>query len=205
MTPNDADLVATAVRGDHDALGKLLKQHGPPIEAKLRIGSQWREALESSDVMQVTYLEAFFQIRNFDPVRAALFPAWLRQIAENNLRDAIRGLEAQKSLPPAQRVAAYGDGGSAVGLFEDLTAGCGTPSRAARAGEAREALHAAIARLPADYATAVRLYDLEGKSIDEVATAMARSAGAVHMIRLRAHDRLRALLGSASRVLDSTV
>lgn len=202
--PGDEEWVAKAVQGDHDALGELLKRHGPAIEAKLRIGSQWRDALDAGDVMQITYLEAFFQIRGFDPARSAAFPAWLRQIAENNLRDAIRGLEAQKSLPPAKRVAAYGDGGSFVGLFDELTAGVGTPSRAVRQDEARDLLQAAIGRLPADYAAAVRLYDLEGKPVSEVAATMGRSAGAVHMLRLRAHDRLKNLLGSPSRVFDTT-
>ena len=44
----------------------------------------------------------------------------------------------------------------------------------------------------------IRLYDLEGRPIAEVAAEMGRSSGAVHMLRARAHDRLRELLGPES-------
>ena len=63
-------------------------------------------------------------------------------------------------------------------------------------------LNAALNTLPADYRTAVRLYDLEGRPVAEVAGTMGRSAGAVHMLRARAHERLRAFLGTPSKLLD---
>ncbi len=149
--------------------------------------------------MQITYLEAFIQIGRFDPKRSA-FAGWLRHIAENNLRDAIRGLGRQKQPPPANRVnvSGAGNGDSFVGLLEALGATSATPSRSAARHETKAMLEAAIARLPLDYATVVRLYDLEGQSIGEVAAAMKRSAGAVHMLRARAHDAMRELLGRES-------
>jgi RNA polymerase sigma factor (sigma-70 family) len=83
-------------------------------------------------------------------------------------------------------------------MLEMLGATSATPSRAAALNESRTLLESAIARLPADYAMVVQLYDLEGNSIAEVAVAMKRSAGAVHMLRARAHDSLRELLGRES-------
>ncbi|HEY3242379.1 MAG TPA: sigma-70 family RNA polymerase sigma factor, partial [Phycisphaerae bacterium] len=62
---------------------------------------------------------------------------------------------------------------------------------------------AAIGKLPADYAKVVRMYDLEGRSVAEVAAAVGRSEGAVYMLRSRAHDRLRELLASASRFMST--
>ncbi|NET51613.1 MAG: hypothetical protein F6K09_23750, partial [Merismopedia sp. SIO2A8] len=59
-------------------------------------------------------------------------------------------------------------------------------SRAAAAGEAHTAIDRAIAQLPPDYAQVIRDLDLAGKSVDEVASAMGRSKGAVHMLRARA-------------------
>ncbi|MHC5109075.1 MAG: RNA polymerase sigma factor, partial [Planctomycetota bacterium] len=58
-------------------------------------------------------------------------------------------------------------------------------------------LSSALESLPADYETAIRLYDFDGMTIDDVADQMNRSTGAVHMLRARAHDRLRELLGPA--------
>ena len=203
QTPVDT-LVGRAVQGDVNALSELLYRHGPEIEQGLRIGRQWRAVLDPADVMQVTYLEAFLQIERFDPERTAAFPAWLRQIAENNLRDAIRGLERQKRPPPEQRAELPAGSDSLLGLYELLGATTTTPSRVAARSELERALEAAIARLPPDYAMVVRRYDLGGCAMTDVAGELGRSPGAIHMLRARAHDRLRELLGSASIFFSSS-
>jgi RNA polymerase sigma-70 factor (ECF subfamily) len=198
MITSEDTLVARAVNGDADALGELLYQHGPAVEQKLRVGRAWRAVLDPADVMQITYLEAFLGIERFDPARSGAFPSWLQRIAENNLRDAIRGLERQKRPPAEQRAELPGDGDSVIGLCIMLGVTTTTPSRVAARGDMQRALEAAIASLPPDYATVIRRYDLESCSITQVATELGRSPGAVHMLRARAHDRLRDLLGSNS-------
>lgn len=195
---SESVLIKAAVAGDADALARLLQRHGPSVERGLRIGVTWRAALEAADVMQVTYLEAFLQIRNFDPSRGTPFEQWLRRIAENNLRDAIRGLQRQKQPQPADRVHAPRGEDSLIGLYNLLGSDSATPSRQLRAEEASRQLAEALGALPARYQEVVRLYDLEGRSIDEVAQATQRSPGAVHMLRARAHERLRAALPAFS-------
>ena len=197
-------LVDRAVAGDVDALSALLAEFGPPVEAQLQIGRVWQSQIDSGDVMQVTYLEAFLQINTFRPEQAGAFEGWLRRIAENNLRDAIRGLERQKQMPASRRVDfAPNSDDSYVGLYEQIAATTTTASRLATRNDTARLLRAAVDRLPPDYAMTVRLYDLEGKSISDVASAMSRTAGAVHMIRARAHERLSELLGTASAWFDS--
>jgi DNA-directed RNA polymerase specialized sigma24 family protein len=49
----------------------------------------------------------------------------------------------------------------------------------------------------------VRRHDLEGCALDELARELGRSLGAVHMLRQRAHDRLRERLGAARNYLTS--
>lgn len=203
MSAAEQCLIDRAVTGDRDALGELLEQHGPTVESKLHIGTRWRGLLDAGDVMQVTYVEVFLRIASFDPARASSFAAWLRQIAENNLRDAVRELQAQKSPPQERRVELFVGGDSYVGLFDLLSATGASPTLSARRNEARDLLAAALSRLPDAYADAVRMYDLEGRPIEQVAAALERSPGAVHMLRQRAHDLLRELLGSSSRILDT--
>jgi DNA-directed RNA polymerase specialized sigma24 family protein len=118
-------------------------------------------------------------------------------MAENNLRDAIRGLTRQKrGGNHVQQAGQYGaDLSEGLALLAVTTT---TPSHTARHDERVGHLQAAISRLPADYARVVHLLDLEGQSIAQAASAMNRSAGAVHMLRARAYDRLIALLGPAS-------
>ncbi|MCA9257054.1 MAG: sigma-70 family RNA polymerase sigma factor, partial [Phycisphaerales bacterium] len=202
-TPTTEQLVRQAVAGDADALTNLLQAFGPEVERTLQINPVWRSMVEPADVMQVTYLEAFLRIGSFDPDRSESFAGWLRRIAQNNLKDAIRGLERQKQPQPRNRVKPPRFEDSLVGLYEMLEAGISTPSRQVRRKEACQLLESSIRLLPDRYGEVIRRYDLECQSIADVASALGKSAGAVHMLRARAHDRLREQLGSASGILDT--
>lgn len=195
--------IRKAIAGDADALTSLLRQFGPEVERSLQINSVWQTMLEPADVMQVTYLEAFLRIGAFDPDRADSFVAWLRRVAQNNLKDAIRGLERQKQPQPRDRIKPPKFEDSLVGLYEMLEAGTSSPSRQVRRQEACSLLESSIRLLPDRYAEVVRRYDLECQPIGDVANALGKSPGAVHMLRARAHDRLREQLGSASGILDT--
>jgi RNA polymerase sigma-70 factor (ECF subfamily) len=204
MGPDESrELERSAVRGDSEALRMLLLRFGPEIERGLEIHPKWRSVLEPGDVMQITYLEAFLHIDRFDAQRGEPFVHWLRRIAENNLRDAIRALGRQKQPQPERRVVAPQSAESMAALVELLGATNTTPSRGVVVAEAHERLSAALEALPEGYQTAVRMYDLEGRTIEEVAAALGKSPGAVHMMRARAHDRLRELLGTPSGVFPS--
>src|SRR5687767_13718056 len=74
------------------------------IEA--RIARAHRPIFDADDVMQITCLEAFLHIREFVPARPGSFAAWLRRLAENNLRDTVRELQRDKRPPPGKRVVA---------------------------------------------------------------------------------------------------
>ncbi len=196
-------LIHKAVAGDTEALSALLREHGPAVESALSIDPIWQAALEPADVMQVTYLDAFFRIQSFDVDGAASFATWLRRIAENNLKDAIRGLSRQKRPQPRNRVMPVNLADSMVELFDLLGGTSSTPSRQVGRQELCSILDSAISGLPDDYSRVIRLYDLEGAPIGDVAAALGRSPGAVHMLRARAHDQLRVALGSASIFFDS--
>lgn len=201
MPRTDEELIQAARTGDADALSELLSRHGPAIERTLQINDIWRGMLEPADVMQVTYLEAFLHIRSFDPERGTPFRAWLNHIAANNLRDAIRGLERAKKPQPRDRIRPPVVDDSLVGLYELLGADSLTPSRQVGRQDACRMLERAIAGLPPRYEQVIRLYDLEGLPIEEVARRVGRSAGAIHMLRSRAHERLVQELGSSSNFL----
>ena len=95
-----ANRIAAAIGGDPEALSELLARHGPGVEAGLQIHRRWRGLLDASDVMQVTYLEAFLAIRTFQPEGERQFVAWLRRLADHNLQDAIRALSRRKRSAP---------------------------------------------------------------------------------------------------------
>lgn len=180
--------------GDTAALADLLREHAATLRAQLSIDAKWQSVLDIDDVLQVTYLEAFLRIGSFVDTGPGALLAWLRRIADNNLRDAIKGLQRLKRPPPARQAPATSDG-SAVDLLELLGVTTTSPSQALASVEMRAALANALAALPEDYGRVIRLYDLEGRSIEETASTCGRSAGAVHMLRSRGHTRLRELLG----------
>lgn len=200
MPAADDDRILRATAGDGDALSELLREHGPEVERNLQIGAVWQALIEPADVMQVTYLEAFLRIRSFDPARGTSFAGWLRVIAENNLRDAIRGLSRQKEPPPRARLRAINHEESLVGLYDMLATASTTPSARLRREELCGMVEQAVAALPERYAQVVRLYDLEAQPIEEVARRLGRSPGAVYMLRARAHERLSEMLGGSSEI-----
>jgi RNA polymerase sigma-70 factor (ECF subfamily) len=192
------DLIRAAIDGDPGAMSELLQTHSADVERSLSIAREWRSVLEPADVMQVTYLEAFLEIKRYDPDRAEPFRAWLQRIAANNLRDAVRGLQRQKRPQPANRIDVGQGADSMSELYAHLGVTTTTPSRYATHEERSTHLNAALDSLPDDYGRVVRLYDLQAIPITDVARQMGRSAGAVHMLRARAHDRLRQILGPES-------
>ncbi len=196
-------LLSEAQGGDRGALVALLEALAPPIRARIEAGiaPAMRASLEADDVMQVTYMEAVSRIDQFRTGGAPGFRAWLGRMAENNLVDAVRALDAAKRPSPRRKVTrAGGADESAIALIEQLSAsGGGTPSRVAARGEAVRFLEQALAGLPGDYQKVVQMYDLEGRPIGQVAAELGRSEGAVYMLRARAHDRLREAMGPAAK------
>lgn len=201
MSPYEDELLQKAITGDTTALCELLERYGPEVRCKLRIAPAWRPMVSAEDVMQVTYLEAFLQIGRFAPGGKGALSAWLRRIAENNLRDAVKALERDKRPPVRKRVEVRCGEDSFVDLFETLGGTTTTPSRLASREEIKDALETAIQQLPEDYQTVIRLYDLGDLSAAEVACSIHRTKGAVYMLRARAHDRLRDIMGSRSDFL----
>ncbi len=194
-----ADLEA-AQKGDLDALARLLEGVGGTVRGRIRgrVPDRWQALLTEDDVMQVSYLEAILRWDQFAGNSVRMLRHWLLSIAENNLRDALREL-ARVKRPDAygrQNTVAQNHGSGSVALLELLGMTHTTPSQVVAREEIEALLQRALDQLPRDYARVIRCYDLEQKSALQTAEELGRSTGAMHMLRVRAHDRLRELLGS---------
>jgi RNA polymerase sigma-70 factor (ECF subfamily) len=195
-------LVGRAIVGDRDALAALLKRFGPVLEERLRreIDVRWQSLIDPEDVLQVTFLECFLKIGVFQNQAPGSFESWLTRICRNNLLDAIRSLQRASEFPQQQRVTLQNEMDSSWALAELLGATTGTPSRYAAVEEMHTRVRQAVAQLPRDYGQVLTLYDLEARPVDEVATMMRRSKGAVYMLRARALDYLREMIGGESKI-----
>lgn len=201
MAETESQLIEKARGGDEAALATLLEQSGLSLHAEIerQIGPKYRGLVDADDILQVTCLEAFLRIRTFLPTNEGAFGAWLRRVAENNLRDAIRELERDKRPPPGKRADWPTGDDSYVAMVDRLSAATSTASRVMARGEVKSAIDGALAQLPDDYATALRLYELDGLTGPEVAEQMGRSHGAVRMLLARARERLAEVIGSDDR------
>jgi hypothetical protein len=197
--PNLDRLLELAMRGDKQAMASLLEACSPKVRARLepKISGTYRAHLDIDDVMQITYIEAFTRMHRFTGGGVSGFQAWLNSLAEHNLIDAIRSLEAARRPDPHKRVSgvATGSRDSVIALVDLLGVSSNTPSIHAARDEAAKHLERALKQLPKDYETVVRMYDLEGIAMEEVAKTLGRSEGAAYMLRARAHDRLREGMG----------
>jgi len=200
MSTPDTATLEQAVAGDTGALARLLKRHANSVRGTLygRIPRRWRSVLSEDDVLQQTFADASRDVRHFCGETDRAFEKWLCKIAECNLHDALRMLEAEKRGGNRRRVELPGSGDSHLDLLRLLSAGSSTPLRHTSKDEVRSALERAIDRLPEAYRTVIRMMDLDGRHVAEVSAAMGRSRGAVHMLRARGHERLRELLGSTT-------
>lgn len=192
----ETDLIKKARDGDRIALGELLERFGPDARRSLADGipAPFRSVLSTDDVMQQTYADAFVAIAQFQSDQPRSFSAWLTVLAKRNLVDAIRMLSSSKRGGRQFRSTVSREESTDC-LCELLIAEQGTPSGIVAKREARSALAAALSGLTEIYRRVVELYDIEGLPVAKVAEVLDRSEGAVYMLRARAHDRLRALMG----------
>ena len=203
-SPQD-DLPMKAVNGDRRALEELLNIHGRTVRQCLKglIPPQWQAVLSEDDVMQETYADAAEHIAQFDSQHQSSFTKWLATIAQRNLQDALRMLEAEKRGGSHRRAETAPRDESWIALFELIGSSESTPSGHVARKEAVAALRLAMRRLPEAYAQVLTMHDLEGQPTQVVCAALKRSQGAMLMLRQRALRRLHEIMGTTSRYFSS--
>ncbi len=198
MRATSGELVVEARAGSEDALAELLARHADDLRrwVDARIGAPYRAAFDADDVLQVTFVECFLRIRQFDPQSSGSFFAWLRRIAERNLLDAMRVLDRAKRPDRRRFLTDKVSEDTYLMLLANLESDGTTPSTAYARAEARRRIDEALEQIPPDYARVVRMYDLMGHPADDLAECMRCSRGTVYMLRARAHERLAELLAA---------
>jgi RNA polymerase sigma-70 factor (ECF subfamily) len=185
-TPLDT-LVSSALNGDQSAFGALYDRFAPSVYRLCYSLLLHRE--DAEDVTQEAFVYAFRNLRRFDPTRSA-FKTWLFTIAISRCRNQYR-----RFTPPLLDIT------EAIGAA--LTAPrCEQPEAAHAHSSAREALEAALKRLPPRLREAVVLRYGHGLTYREIAEIMdCPQKTAESRVRL-AHDALRGLLPGGYGLLE---
>jgi RNA polymerase sigma-70 factor, ECF subfamily len=166
--------------------------------ARLHLGHETRGAIDHSDLVQQTLLEAHLQQDQFQGSTEAQRAAWLRKILANNIADALKGQQRAKRDVNRVRSLEASLNESSARLEAWLVADHSSPSQRVERQEALLQLAEAISRLPEDQRRAVELKHLQGLSLIEIAQAMDRTETAIGGLLRRGMSKLREYLSDKS-------
>lgn len=180
-----SQLIVRARHGDEQALGLVLEQHRSYLRLLSRRAFDGAIAarLDPSDVIQQTFLSACRNFAKLHGEQGAEFRAWLLQIHERNLQDAVR----QHVLADKRAVGQE----AAVPVAAAIDVQASSPSQRLLRSEQAVSLAKSVEALPDDQREAVRLRHLEGWSLVQIAGCLHRSERAVAALLNRGIENLR--------------
>lgn len=172
----DAELVRLAQAGDPLAFELLVVKYQRRIAR--HIARYVRSAGDVEDLVQDTFIRAYRGLASFRGDSA--FYSWLYRIASNVAITALKreSLENLSDSAPDEREQA----------FEPGISDQNDPERNVIARQIADAVQRALARLQPDLATALTLYEVEGKSYPEIAQMLAIPVGTVRTRIFRARE-----------------
>jgi len=188
-------LIRSACGGDEQAIRQLLVLYHPRLRARLlrQMDPTMRAKIEPEDILQQVYFEVFRAMGQFTYQGKDSFLRWMYAILDRKLIDEYRAMRAERRdvRREVKAIPASGQQTTYVDLMARLMASDGTPSRVVRKDEALAVLSACVAGLPDHYRDVIKMRFLEGRPVADVAEALNRSIGSVHMICHRALRQLR--------------
>ena len=174
-------LVAQAQAGDRGAFDALVESFEDRLREfiRSRMGPRVQGRLELEDVLQETLVRAFQSIAHFRWRDELRFFGWLKSIAENRIRDAVKGPRGDDVIQLSTEIAGTGS----------------SPSKHLRRSERFDRLEHCLARLSPDHRQVILLCRIEGLKTKEVARRMNRSESAVKNLLLRGLRELKSSFG----------
>jgi RNA polymerase sigma-70 factor (ECF subfamily) len=176
------NLLKRARAGCGDALGELFSRAGPRLLCivRLRLGPALRPHVDSTDVVQATFLKALLGLQAFRGTGSPSFGAWLAGIAANEIRDvadhhARRKRDIRRTVPlddaPEIR--------SLANAVRSETSRIALDERALL-------LEHALESLPDEHREVIIERSLEERTFPEIAKRMGRTPDACRMLYARA-------------------
>lgn len=173
-------LLKKARCGDAAALDQLCQREWGPVFAI--VYSRVKDRHEAEDITQDVFVRALKALECYEETSVP-FRAYLATIARNRVRDHWR----KRNLVQV-----------ALDHAPEPVADKSDPQIEVIGGPLSDHVIDAMASLPTDYRTVLRLRLWEDRPSDEVAAMMGRSAGAVRILQYRALTMLRAILEEGS-------
>jgi RNA polymerase sigma-70 factor (ECF subfamily) len=187
MTPplasfEDSVLIELALAGQSECFTVLMDRH--LVAVKRCIGSMVRNAADSEDLVQEVVLKVWRHLSTFRSESS--FRTWLTRVATN---EALQSYRRDRCKPLCQ----------ALGDFDALDSHAESPHQSYARIEMAQAVHGAVAALPAKYRQVLTLRDLEELSAQETALRLQSSIPTVKTRLFRARLMLSATLRRSMR------
>ncbi len=183
LEATDAELVGCVRSGDEAAFEELFNRHRRRVAFIINRFFKRREQIE--DVIQETFVKAFFALESFDGTHDKSFPAWLARIATNAAYDELRRTGRRRESELSEEETAH--------LEANLCAE-GEDSDIENALISRDLAHKLLARLSPEDRLVLTLLNGEEASVAEVAEMTGWSIAKVKVRAHRARASLRATL-----------
>jgi len=183
MDDSDAVAVAQAREGDQDAFGMLVERHSLRLfQLVYRMTGNEQDA---EDVVQETFLRAYKQLSRFES--RAGFGTWLHRIAANCSLDLLRKRKRQDEKVEAVEL-------ESEDPLLPLSSQAPAPDDQVFHLEVRQKVEAVMEQLTAMERAAFVLRHFEGKSIEEIGSALGTGPSATKQSIFRAVQKLRRAL-----------
>ena len=188
------ELVARAKGGDDDAFNRLFERYYDRVRrsVRVRIGPKLRQHVETSDVLQATFMKAFEIFDRFEMRDEGSLIHWLAKVAEGQIRDLVDHHGRKKRSADRESPAESGSDEEGRTRARDLPDTTRIrPDLVASTGETHRKLERALDTLPEELRMLIVLRDFEGMSWEDIAEATKRpSADAARMMHGKAKATL---------------
>jgi RNA polymerase sigma-70 factor (ECF subfamily) len=194
-SPSDADVIARARKGDHDAFRVLVERYQERAYGLAR--RVLRDEEWARDVVQEGFLKVYRSLDRFEG--RSSFYTWLYRIVMNLCLDAKRSDRSNRHVEWDETAPLEADPGSADALspvHREFTGPAGSLERA----ELREFMARAIEQLPDDARQTLLLREVEGLSYAEIAECLDVPKGTVMSRLHHARRRVREILVASGAV-----
>ncbi len=181
---SDADLVAEVVKGDAASFEQLFERHRQRVA--LIAGRFFQHSPQIEEVVQETFIKAYFGLANFSHYKDDSFAHWLARIAFNSCYDEMR----RQSRSPERMLTDFDE--AERQHLRTLTAVGTTPLESTAIN--RDLAHKLLRLLSAEDRLVLVLLDVEGLSVAEIAQLMGWSSAKVKIRAFRARTDLRRVL-----------
>lgn len=190
----DRELLEQVGRGEFGVLDALLAQHRERLRrmVELRLDRRLLGRIDSSDVVQEAYLEAYRRIEDFRQSPEVPFYVWLRFLTTQKLAQLHRQQLGVQARDAGREVALrIGPEASSEVIAAEIAAASASPSHAAMLAETKSRLQQAIEQLEPIDREVLALRHFEQLTNSETAVVLGVSEPAATNRYVRALERLR--------------